>query len=53
MPGLLSPLSFAGLHLRNRIVMPPMWSGQATPDGSVTEAIVEYHRKRAAPGARW
>ena len=50
MPGLLSPLSFAGLHLRNRIVMPPMWSGQATPDGSVTEAIVEYHRKRAAAG---
>ena len=50
MPGLLSPLSFAGLHLRNRIVMPPMWSGQATPDGIVTEAIVEYHRKRAAAG---
>jgi NADPH2 dehydrogenase len=47
---LLSPLSFAGLHLRNRIVMPPMWSGQARPDGSVTDAIVEYHRVRAAAG---
>ena len=50
MAGLLSPLSFAGLRLRNRIVMPPMWSGQATPEGTVTEAIVEYHRRRAAAG---
>jgi NADPH2 dehydrogenase len=50
MPGLLSPLSFSGLALRNRIVMPPMWSGQAAPDGSMTEAIVQYHRVRAAAG---
>ena len=50
MPHLLSPLSLAGLTLRNRIVMPPMWSGQAKPDGSVTDAIVEYHRVRAAAG---
>ena len=50
MPNLLSRLSFAGLTLRNRIVMPPMWSGQATPEGQVTEAILEYHRCRAAAG---
>jgi NADPH2 dehydrogenase len=50
MPTLLSPLSFAGLTLRNRIAMPPMWSGQATPAGHVTDAIVEYHRVRAAAG---
>jgi 2,4-dienoyl-CoA reductase-like NADH-dependent reductase (Old Yellow Enzyme family) len=50
MPDLLSPLSVQGLKLRNRIVMPPMWSGQATPDGLVTPAIVEYHRRRAAAG---
>lgn len=50
MPDLLSPLSLKGLTLRNRIVMPPMWSGQATPDGLVTPAIVEYHRRRAAAG---
>ncbi len=50
MPGLLSPLSFSGLTLRNRIAMPPMWSGFAQPDGSVTDAIVEYHRVRAAAG---
>jgi 2,4-dienoyl-CoA reductase-like NADH-dependent reductase (Old Yellow Enzyme family) len=50
MINLLSPLSFAGLTVRNRIVMPPMWSGQATPEGYVTDAIVEYHRRRAGAG---
>ena len=50
MSNLLEPLSFVGLTLRNRIAMPPMWSGKATPDGFVTDAIVEYHRVRAAAG---
>jgi 2,4-dienoyl-CoA reductase-like NADH-dependent reductase (Old Yellow Enzyme family) len=50
MPGLLSPLSFAHLTLRNRIVMPPMWSGKAASDGCVTDAILDYHRVRAAAG---
>jgi 2,4-dienoyl-CoA reductase-like NADH-dependent reductase (Old Yellow Enzyme family) len=50
MPNLLSPLAFSGLALRNRIVMPPMWSGQATAEGLVTPQIVEYHRRRAAAG---
>jgi len=50
MPHLLSPLTFSGLTLRNRIAMPPMWSGQARADGTVTDQIVEYHRLRAAAG---
>jgi NADPH2 dehydrogenase len=50
MPTLLTPLSFAGLTLRNRIAMPPMWSGKATAEGLVTDAIIEYHRVRAAAG---
>ena len=50
MPTLLSPLSFSGLTLRNRIAMPPMWSGKATAAGHVTDAIVEYHRVRAEAG---
>jgi len=50
MPTLLSPLSFAGLTLRNRIAMPPMWSGKATREGLVTDANIEYHRLRAAAG---
>ena len=49
-PTLLSPLSFAGLTLRNRIVMPPMFSGFATARGEVTDRIVDYHRLRAAAG---
>jgi 2,4-dienoyl-CoA reductase-like NADH-dependent reductase (Old Yellow Enzyme family) len=50
MANLNTPLCFAGLNLRNRIVMPPMWSGQAMPDGTITDRIVEYHRVRAAAG---
>lgn len=50
MPTLLSPLSVAGLTLRNRMAMPPMFSGFATPDGRVTDRIVEYHRVRAEAG---
>jgi NADPH2 dehydrogenase len=50
MTDLLTPLSFSGLTLRNRIVMPPMWSAQATTEGQVTDKIIEYHRVRAAAG---
>lgn len=50
MDTLLSPLSVAGLTLRNRIVMPPMFSGFATPRGEVTDRIIEYHRLRAEAG---
>ena len=50
MTHLLAPLSLTGLTLRNRIAMPPMWSGQARPDGTVTDKIIEYHRVRAAAG---
>jgi NADPH2 dehydrogenase len=50
MPTLFSPLSFAGLTLRNRVAMPPMWSGKATANGFVTPAIIDYHRARAAAG---
>jgi 2,4-dienoyl-CoA reductase-like NADH-dependent reductase (Old Yellow Enzyme family) len=50
MPGLLDPIEFAGLHLENRIVMPPMASGRAGPDGGATDDHVEYHRLRAAAG---
>lgn len=50
MTTLLTPLSFAGLTLRNRIVMPPMFSGFATPRGEVSDRIIEYHRERAAAG---
>lgn len=50
MAGLLSAIEIGGVHLRNRIVMPPMASGRAATDGSPTAANVEYHRIRAAAG---
>ena len=50
MSDLLSSLTIQGLALRNRIVMPPMWSGQAGLDGFVTPNIIDYHRRRAAAG---
>ena len=50
MPGLLSPLTVRHRTLRNRIVMPPLWSGKAGLDGLVTDAHVHYHRERAAAG---
>jgi NADPH2 dehydrogenase len=50
MSDLLAPFSFSGLNLRNRIVMPPMYSGQATSEGHVTERNIEYYRTRAAAG---
>lgn len=50
MPGLLDPLVVRHRVLRNRIVMPPLWSGKAGLDGLATEAHVEYHRVRAAAG---
>ncbi len=50
MTTLLSALSLAGLTLRNRIAMPPMFSGFATPRGEVTDRIIEYHRLRAEAG---
>lgn len=53
---LFSPLSFAGLTLRNRIVMPPMATAFAEPGGSLKddgipgEATIAHYAKRAANG---
>lgn len=53
---LFSPFSFAGLDLRNRIVMPPMATAIEGPGGSQHdnglpgESTVDYYRERAANG---
>jgi NADPH2 dehydrogenase len=47
MVGLLDPFEVKGLTLRNRLVMPPMQTGFATPDGAVTEQLVDYYTRRA------
>jgi 2,4-dienoyl-CoA reductase-like NADH-dependent reductase (Old Yellow Enzyme family)/thioredoxin reductase len=38
------------MEIKNRIVMPPMGTNMATPDGHVTEEVVCYYRERARGG---
>jgi len=38
------------MHLRNRIVYPPITTGLAEPDGKVSNRMVEFYRQRAAGG---
>ncbi|MGF7159184.1 2,4-dienoyl-CoA reductase-like NADH-dependent reductase (Old Yellow Enzyme family)/thioredoxin reductase [Rhodoligotrophos appendicifer] len=38
------------LELSNRVIMAPMESNLATPEGSVSERMLEYYRVRAAGG---
>ncbi|QGQ48504.1 NADH-dependent flavin oxidoreductase [Metabacillus sediminilitoris] len=45
---LLSPFTFAnGVQLKNRIVMAPMTNFSSHPDGTVTEAEVNYYARRS------
>ena len=44
---LLDPLKVKGLMLKNRIVMPPMYTGLATAEGTVTDSLVEHYIRRA------
>jgi 2,4-dienoyl-CoA reductase-like NADH-dependent reductase (Old Yellow Enzyme family) len=48
MASLLDPLRVGHLELRNRIVMPPMLSGKATPEGHVTDELIQHYARRAA-----
>ncbi len=48
MPGLTEPLQVKGLTLRNRIVLPPMQSGRADFDGSITNRLVNFYVRRSA-----
>jgi 2,4-dienoyl-CoA reductase-like NADH-dependent reductase (Old Yellow Enzyme family)/thioredoxin reductase len=47
---LFQPISIAGLGLRNRIIMAPMGTLFANPDGSVSERLRRYYAERAAGG---
>ncbi|MDI6715948.1 MAG: NADH:flavin oxidoreductase [Actinomycetota bacterium] len=50
MPGLFDPIEIDSLSLKNRIVMPPMETGKATPEGDVTQEIIDHYVKRARGG---
>ncbi len=49
-PMLFSPISINGLLLKNRTVMPPMYTGFATIGGAVTDRLIGYHVARARGG---
>ncbi|MGD0854648.1 MAG: FAD-dependent oxidoreductase [Dehalococcoidia bacterium] len=48
---LFTPFKIKNLELKNRIVMPPMTTNLADPDGNVTENMINYYAARARGGA--
>ncbi|MFP4417950.1 MAG: FAD-dependent oxidoreductase [Chitinispirillaceae bacterium] len=47
---LFKPGSIGSLSLKNRIVMPPMGTVQAGPNGEMTDHLIAYYTERAAGG---
>ncbi|MCS6817415.1 MAG: FAD-dependent oxidoreductase [Blastocatellia bacterium] len=47
---LLEPITFSGLRVKNRIVMPPMGMGYAHEDGTVSDRVIRYYLRRAQSG---
>jgi 2,4-dienoyl-CoA reductase-like NADH-dependent reductase (Old Yellow Enzyme family)/thioredoxin reductase len=47
---LFKPISIRGMHLDNRIVMPPMHTKYASESGEATERIIEYLVERSKGG---
>src|SRR5579883_3174641 len=48
---LTRPLEVRGLTLRNRLIVAPMCTNYAAPDGSATRQLVDYYRARGRGGA--
>jgi len=48
---LFSPYTLKGITIRNRIVLPPMNTNFADPDGSVNERFTKYYVERGRGGA--
>ena len=51
MASLFDPIAIRGMEIPNRIVMPPMTTRLAAPDGSVTPELIQYFVARAEGGA--
>jgi len=50
MPGLFDPIEIDSIKLKNRIVMPPMEINKGTPEGDVTQEIIDHYVQRARGG---
>lgn len=46
-PLIHSPIKIGKLELKNRLVMPPMATERSNPDGTVSDALLEYYRPYA------
>jgi len=51
LPRLFSPLRLKSMELKNRIVMPPMTTLLAGPDGEITDRLLAFYAARARGGA--
>jgi N-ethylmaleimide reductase len=47
---LFSPFQLGRLHLKHRVVHPPLTRLRANPDDSVSNSMIEYYRQRASDG---
>jgi NADPH2 dehydrogenase len=47
---LLSPIKVGPLSLPNRLVMPPMATSKAEPDGKVSQALLDYYAEKSQGG---
>ncbi|MCX5780996.1 MAG: NADH:flavin oxidoreductase [Firmicutes bacterium] len=47
---LLKPLQIKSLSLANRLVMPPMATAKADPDGKVSQALLDYYDDKTRGG---
>lgn len=48
---LFQPAAIGSMMLKNRLVVPAMGTGFATPDGLVSQRMLDYYEARAAGGA--
>jgi 2,4-dienoyl-CoA reductase-like NADH-dependent reductase (Old Yellow Enzyme family) len=51
MSHLQAPLTTGRLPLKNRLVMPPMATSKAEPDGRVSQALLDYYDEKSRGGA--
>ncbi len=47
----LEPLTIGSLELSNRLVMPPMATSKAHPDGAITDDLLAYYDEKTRGGA--
>ena len=49
-PHLFEPITVRGMRVKNRVVMTPMGSNMAMPDGGMSDSHLNYYRLRAKGG---